>query len=400
MLLPQAALVPLLTPVVRLNTSSRNKITRRRPAASAGPLPSILKDMRHVTAFLILLTFTLTSCGQKYQYPGQLEFKTVRIGDKVDTTIFEKHGDLYFPNYLNGWAMDNFDQLPEKYKGLPIAIWMLKSDSSVALTILNDIVLNITVSYLTDTEKNKIVETLIQEFGADGKQKSYEETHPLQSWITYWELITWETKDVIVQIGNSNMRKPEDPKPSEITWNLVYSDFLIENKIINEFKKKLFSNKEDSLKYFKEINTFKNRAHPPDNGLYTDYFDNGKIKERGNYKKGQKDGLWETWFDNGQKEDSAFYKKDALTGKRIMWHPNGQLQLESYWGKPDDRIGKWTRYYANGQIESITNFNDKGELHGKHFQYFENGKIKREVTYEREKEIEDILYNEYGKRIK
>ncbi len=356
--------------------------------------------MRNITTFLILLTFALTSCGQKLEYPGPLEFKSFKIGDKVDTTLFKKHGDLYFPNYLDGWTMENFDQLPEKYKGLPIAIWMLKSDSSVALTLLNDVVLNITVSYLTDIEKDKITATLIQKFGADGKQRTYEETHPLQSWITYWDLKTWETKDVIVQIGNSDMRKPEHPKPTEIRWNLVYSDFLLEDKIIGDFKKKLFSSKEDSLKYFKEINTFKNRARPPENGLYTDYFENGNIKEKGNYKNGQKDGLWETWYENGQKEDSAFYKKGTLAGKRVMWHPNGQLQLESYWGKPDDRIGKWTRYYPNGQIESVTNFNDKGELHGKHLQYFENGKIKREVTYDREKELSDILYNENGERIK
>ncbi len=356
--------------------------------------------MRNIATLFILLTFTLTSCAQKYQYPGQLEFKTFKIGDKVDTTLFKKHGDLYFPNYLNGWTMNNFDKLPEKYKGLPIAIWMLKSDSSIALTLLNDIVINITVSYLTDLEKNNITASLIQKFGAEGKQKSYMETHPLQSWITYWNLITWETKDVIAQIGNSDMRKPKDPAPTDMRWNFTYSDFLLEGKVINEFKKNLFSNKEDSLKYFKEINTLMNRAHPPENGLFSDYFENGKIKEKGNYKNGKKDGLWESWYHNGQKQDSAFYKKNELTGKRVMWHPNGQLQLESYWGKPDDRIGTWIRYYANGQIESISNFNDKGELHGKAVQYFENGKIKRETTYNKEKETEDILYNELGKRIK
>lgn len=40
--------------------------------------------------------------------------------------------------------MENYDKLPEKYKELPIAIWALKSDSSIALTLLNDIVLKIT----------------------------------------------------------------------------------------------------------------------------------------------------------------------------------------------------------------------------------------------------------------
>jgi antitoxin component YwqK of YwqJK toxin-antitoxin module len=356
--------------------------------------------MRDIIA-LVLLTFTLTQCKEKYQYPGKLEFKSFKIGDKVDTSNFKKHGNLYFPNYIDGWTMDNYDQLPEKYKGLPIAIWILKSDSSVGLTLLNDIVLNITVSYLTGKEKNEIVEILTKKFGAEASKRNYEEKHPLQSWITYWELQTWETKDVIVQIGNSDMRKPEDPIPTEIRWNLAYSDFILEGKIINDFKKILFSNKKDSLQYFKEINTYKNRAHPPENGLYVDYYENEKIKEKGNYKNGKKDGLWESWYDNGQKEDSAFYKNDELFSTRIMWYSNGQLQLESCWGKHFEKVGKWVRYREDGQIESISNFNDKGEeLNGKLFEYFDNGKLKREMSYGIGKKSEDIMYNEQGKRIK
>jgi hypothetical protein len=194
--------------------------------------------MKSISTFIIILLFALTSCGQKYHYPGHLEIRSYKIGDKVDTTLFKKHGDLYFPNYLDGWTMDNFDKLPEKYNGLPIALWQLKSDSSIALTLLNDIILNITVSYMKEDEKEKIAKYVTEKFGADAHQKSYEETHPLQSWITYWNLITWETNDVIFQIGNSDMRKPEHPIPTDIRWNLAYSDFVLENKIINDFKKK------------------------------------------------------------------------------------------------------------------------------------------------------------------
>jgi hypothetical protein len=194
--------------------------------------------MKNISILLILSVFALTSCGQKYKYPGQLEIRTYKIGDKVDTTLFKKYGDLYFPNYLDGWTMDNIDKLPEKYKGLPIAIWQLKSDSGIALTLLNDIVLNITVSYVKEDEKEKLTKYVTEKFGTGGNQKSYEETHPLQSWITYWNLKTWETKDVIFQMGNSDMRKPKDPIPTNIHWNLAYSDFVLENKIINDYRKK------------------------------------------------------------------------------------------------------------------------------------------------------------------
>ena len=108
------------------------------------------QTMTRIFIFIFLSTLELTSFGQKYNYPGQLEIKTYKIGQKVDTTFFVNKGNLYFPNYLDGWTMDNSDQLPEKYHGLPIAIWQLKSDSSIAFTLLNNVILNITVSYMTE----------------------------------------------------------------------------------------------------------------------------------------------------------------------------------------------------------------------------------------------------------
>jgi len=194
--------------------------------------------MKNSLSLIVCLTIFLTACGLKYKNPGKLEVRDYQIGQKVDTTLFKKHGELYFPNYLDGWDYNNFDQLPEKYKGLPIAIWQLKSDSAIALTLLNDVVLNITVSYMNEDEKNDLVNEMNEKFGADGKEKSYEQTHPLQSWITYWNLKTWETKDVIFQIGNSDMRKPDDPEPKDMKWNLAYSDFSIENKIISDYRNK------------------------------------------------------------------------------------------------------------------------------------------------------------------
>ncbi|MFD1552967.1 hypothetical protein DNU06_15810 [Putridiphycobacter roseus] len=194
--------------------------------------------MRNILALIVCSSIFLTACTQKYNYPGELEVEGYKIGQMVDTAIFKKMGDLYFPNYLDGWDNENYDKLPVSYEGLPIAIWQLKTDSAIALTLLNNIVLNITVSYLNETQKNELVNELNDKFGAPGKDESYEQTHPLQAWITYWNLITWETENVIFQIGNNDMRKPKDPKPKDTKWNLAYSDFKIENKIISDYRYK------------------------------------------------------------------------------------------------------------------------------------------------------------------
>ncbi len=187
-------------------------------------------------SFLLLIGTILISCEPAYKHPGQVEIRGFKIGDRVDTTLFRKHRPIYFPNYLDGWNMDNYNKLPEEYEGLPIGIWMLKSDSSVALTLLENRILKITLSYVTNGEKREIADMLTQRFGREGDKTSYEETHPLQDWITYWNLETWEIEDVIFQIGNSDMRKPRDPVPSDLPWNLVYSDLLAESKIVSEYR--------------------------------------------------------------------------------------------------------------------------------------------------------------------
>jgi hypothetical protein len=195
-------------------------------------------NVKVTLAFTFLLAIAFTSYAQKYNYPGEIEIRNFKIGDQVDTALYKKLGDLYFPNYLDGWTMFNFDKLPRKYSGLPIAIWELKSDSGIVLTLLNDIILNITVSYIKEDEKDQFCKMFVARFGAGGKEKLYKERHPLQAWITYWNLKTWETNDVIAQIGYSHMRMPKDPAPTTITWNLAYSDFILENKIISDYKNK------------------------------------------------------------------------------------------------------------------------------------------------------------------
>jgi hypothetical protein len=190
---------------------------------------------------LILLTLVFACALSAHSQPNAnfdtLKFRGFKIGDKVDTTLYAKYGDVYFPNYLDQRTLQ-LNELPEQYKGLPIAIWQLKKDSSIALTLLNDIILKITVSYIQVEEKDRIEKMLTEKFGFDGVNKSYQEKHPFQSYITFWDLKTWETKDIIVQIGYGDLRLPEESRSTKLIWNLVYTNLLLEKKIINDFKAK------------------------------------------------------------------------------------------------------------------------------------------------------------------
>lgn len=193
--------------------------------------------MRYHFLILILIPLYL-SCSPNYKNPGKLEIRGFEIGDKVDTSLFKKYRNLYFPNHLDGWNYDNVSNLPKRYQGLPIGIWLLKADSTIALTLIEDIILKITISHISQEEKENLEKEMNFKFGGEGKNQKYEESHPLQSWVTYWNLKTWETSDVIFQMGTADMRKPKDPEPNEYKWNLVYSDLKLEDKIIEKYKKK------------------------------------------------------------------------------------------------------------------------------------------------------------------
>jgi len=93
-------------------------------------------------SFLVVAIFTLTlgSYGQKYKYPGPLQIRDYKIGDKVDTSLFIKYEHMYLPNFLDGWTMDNYVQTPEyegllRYQGYPVAVWKMKKDTNIVMTL-------------------------------------------------------------------------------------------------------------------------------------------------------------------------------------------------------------------------------------------------------------------------
>lgn len=354
-----------------------------------------MKTLRYIFILLILSSCQAQVTDIKDFKVGQFE-----IGDKVDLNNVTKQGDVPLPHYIDGWTIDNVSTPPVEYFKLPVGYYTLNSDESFVLTLLGDRIINIAKGHYSSSQSDSLIDLFSNKTGKEPVHNSYTQEHPLQPYVTKWNIYTWKTENQIIQVGSSYMRRTSEPDREFDNWTLLFSDLKMEKEIIQRHKEQMFSSNVDSVEYNKLLNAYVNRLNPPENGEYSDYYDSGVIKERGTFKNGQKNGVWIKWFENGQMQDSAYYEKGNLAKTRFMWHPNGQLQLESFWGKPDDRIGKWTRWYSNGQIESITNFNNKGQLHGKHFQYFENGNLKREVTYENEKEIEDKLFDIEGNRIK
>jgi len=63
-------------------------------------------------------------------------------------------------------------------------------------------------------------------------------------------------------------------------------------------------------------------------GLYTSWYNSGKVKGKGTYKVGEQDGLWTWWYENGQIEVEKTYKDGEGDGLWTWWYENGQKKKE------------------------------------------------------------------------
>lgn len=161
-------------------------------------------------------------------------------------------------------------------------------------------------------------------------------------------------------------------------------------------------------------------------GMWENYYLNGKLKSKGEYLDGKKYGKWIYYFQNGKVEQEGYYDKNgSFTGTWKWYYDNSQLlrteefrrgledgMLEEYdrngklitkgeyfdgeqegeWfyelndhreeGKYryGERNGKWVHYYPNGKL-SFEGSYVEGNPEGKHKYYYENGTLEKIEQY-------------------
>lgn len=177
-------------------------------------------------------------------------------------------------------------------------------------------------------------------------------------------------------------------------------------------------------------------------GPWKEYYEDGKLRAEGKYKKGKAVGPWKFYFRSGKLEQEGNYnargnyegvwrwyyesgnllrEEEYLDGKRdgeiVEYSDSGQVILkgefiddleEGNW-KYDmgDHIqqgtyangmrqGEWTYFYSNGQLSYKGSFIEDNP-NGKHSWYWENGRKKDEGIYLMgRKEGDWVKYNENG----
>jgi len=63
----------------------------------------------------------------------------------------------------------------------------------------------------------------------------------------------------------------------------------------------------------------------PSDGPYADYYSNGKVKEEGTYKGGEKAGKWTYYWQNGKKKTVGYYTKGKPSGTWMYFSKEGAV---------------------------------------------------------------------------
>jgi antitoxin component YwqK of YwqJK toxin-antitoxin module len=128
------------------------------------------------------------------------------------------------------------------------------------------------------------------------------------------------------------------------------------------------------------------------------YHENGVVKEMVSYNMaGKKDGISKSFDKDGNIIEAAFYKNGYLLaqggiidqeglfqGKWENYYLNGNLKSKGEY-KDGKKFGKWTYYFTNGEVEQEGYFNKNGEYTGEWKWYYENGNLLRKEEYKRGK---------------
>lgn len=117
----------------------------------------------------------------------------------------------------------------------------------------------------------------------------------------------------------------------------------------------------------------------PFTGIATDFYPNSdQLKRRITFKKGKKDGLFEQFFADGKNSQTIIYKNGKRHGKSKTWWSNGNIRTISNF-ENDKGQGLQEQFYQEGMIFKRLHL-DKGKEKGLQQAWRSNGDIY--VNYE------------------
>lgn len=128
-----------------------------------------------------------------------------------------------------------------------------------------------------------------------------------------------------------------------------YPDYTVKATLVSQNKK--ISIDRDLIYYWYSSNKIQETMGGVDgkilHGLYSSFYLNGNLKEKGNFRTGLKNGEWITWYESGKIKEINTWKK-GIRSTTCIYNPGGELV-----SKTSYRNGKQSGYqflYKDGAV--------------------------------------------------
>jgi len=146
--------------------------------------------------------------------------------------------------------------------------------------------------------------------------------------------------------------------------------------------------------YYKNgnLSSTRNYKHGVLNGLYRNYFENGRIKEKARVIDNELDGEYLEYYDltNEPVKSKGHFSKGTSDGEFIEYYETGILKEKKAY-KKGELNGRKRTYHPNGKLEESKSYVD-GALSGEFYEYFSNGNYRTKGYYHRNSESGDWFY--------
>lgn len=134
------------------------------------------------------------------------------------------------------------------------------------------------------------------------------------------------------------------------------------------------------------IFTNKTRSLP---GYKTD-----QIVEDGYYENNRKVGVWTFYFNNGKIKHKLTYLNNQPNGPAVFYYKSGKIREKGNW-KNNRWVGSYTMYHPDGHLKNEFTYNNQGVKDGPQKYYHDNGNLMISGTWKNGEEGNDI--HEYDK---
>lgn len=144
-------------------------------------------------------------------------------------------------------------------------------------------------------------------------------------------------------------------------WKFFYNDGKVRSErlyhsgIMVDKWKYYFNN--GNVQYDAEYDSNGNKS-----GIWSEYYANGRLKQRGRFDKNSRTGEWLQYYGSGKLQSTCNFQNDRLHGEIIVYHLNGAIQSKGFYVN-NQKDGYWTDYHISGNVEKQEIFAN-GKLSG------------------------------------